>query len=104
MQQNSDLMSGLFFNTYGAPLDDALMQKGYSIKNVYDTTLTEENFSAYSTAREHINSVNFYGKLNRYLDNLIEECWGIHAGNKSGNIDELVAETYRVMKMDLAES
>ncbi len=72
MQQNSDLMSGLFFNTYGAPLDDALMQKGYSIKNVYDTTLTEENFSAYSTAREHINSVNFYGKLNRYLDNLIE--------------------------------
>lgn len=104
IQQNSDLASGLFFNTYGVPLDDSLMQKDHPVKNVYDTSMTDENFSAYSMVRKHINSVNFYGKLNRYLNSLVEECWEIHVGNKSGNIDKLVAESYRVMKMDLAES
>ena len=58
----------------------------------------------YCQLRERVDSVNFYGKVNLYLDNLMLECWDINAGNKQGNIDELIAETYRIMCMDLAES
>ena len=104
VQQYSDLVSSLFFTSYGAPVNDDLMQNSFPVKNVYDTSLTEENFMEYCQLRERVDSVNFYGKVNLYLDNLMLECWDINAGNKQGNIDELIAETYRIMCMDLAES
>lgn len=100
-QQNSELFQYIFFTWDGAPVDAELMSAKYPISG---QCMSENNFEQYQKTRDAITAVNFYSKINKSLDTLMFDCVDIVSGYAQGDIDELVKETYRAMRMDLAES
>lgn len=89
----------LFTGSSGLHIDS-----GMSWESVYEGAAGVENRAAMDAAARCITAVNVYGKLNRTMALMLDDCRGIEAGGMEGDPDEVIRETYRVMGMELKES
>lgn len=99
-QQYSDVYK--YITDYLAlPVDNRLLSPDTP---VFHWNWSKSNFNKYCELRDQITCVRFDGVLERYLSELFWNCYVVHTGTEEGNISDLVHETYRIMKMDVAES
>lgn len=101
--RNGDLEDfySLFTNTNGLPIDRGVTLTSFAYDNM---AISDENQASLDAILDCITAVNVYGKLNNMLAEMISQCYEIQAGFTEGDPEALIAETYRVMKMELAES
>lgn len=89
----------LFTGSDGLPID-----QGAPWFSIYEGAISDINRSAIDSAVSCITAVNIHGKLNKMLADMMSDCQMIASGYQEGDPEELIKETYRVMKMELAES
>lgn len=89
----------LFTGIDGLPID-----QGAPWFSIYEGAISDINRSAIDSAVSCITAVNIHGKLNKMLADMMSDCQMIASGHQEGDPEELIKETYRVMKMELAES
>ncbi|WP_322169894.1 ABC transporter substrate-binding protein [Acutalibacter caecimuris] len=88
----------LFFGSNGVPID-----QGVEYFNVHEGVISAHNRTALELAEHCITAVNIHGKLNKQMAWMMSQCETIQSGYEEGNIEALIAETYRVMQMELQE-
>lgn len=96
-QQELKLYERLFLNA-SVPTHEALMQQTYPIGG---WSMSENNYSEFSAARDVVTQARFCGELDRTLGKLFYE-W--YAAESTGeDTESLVAEAYETMQLRLQE-
>lgn len=108
MQLNSDLYKNLYFQlgSRGIPLYEDAMQESapvYAGDWSDDWSMSEENYKEFCDIREQITHAYIPSALSRELNDLYLMWYGVQTGQTTGNLKDLVSETYRTMDQIISE-
>lgn len=87
------------FTADGLPID-----RGVTWNSVNEGGVSSSNRSSIEAAAHCVTAVNVHSNLNKELAQMMQDCRDIAQGRQDGDVGETVRETYRVMRMELAES
>lgn len=92
--------TGLFCVTDELPVDRELLKPAVTFNG---WSLKEAAYAEYCRVQEDITQVNFFGTLQKELYRLVDDCYKVYTGQESGDMAELVHDTYRRMEIELGE-